>query len=87
MVPDNASKQNFLMAVEKLGFVYDQLAPKLEHGDGMMTPQHEQLLNQSVAKKHQVALLAQPYRSFVLKQKGHLAHHHGHKVQHLSSPG
>jgi hypothetical protein len=87
MVPDNASKQNFLMAVEKPGFVYDQWAQRLEHSDGMMTPPHEQLLNQSVAKKHQVALLAQPYRSFVLKQKGHLEHHHGHKVWHLSSPG
>ena len=83
MVLDNASIQNFLMVAEKQGFVYYQWDLKLEHNDGMMRPQHEQFLTQSVAKKHQVVLLVQPYRLLVLKQKGNLAHHRGHTVQHL----
>jgi hypothetical protein len=87
MVIDNALVQNFLMVAEKQGFAYYSWALKLGHNDGMMKPQHEQFLTQSVAKKHQVVLLVQPYRLLVLKQIGNLVHHHGHTVQHVQSPG
>jgi hypothetical protein len=80
---DSASTQNFLLVVEISEIAYHHWALKLEHSDGTMIPPHEQLLTQSVAKKHLATLPVQPYRSLVQTQKGNLAHHHGHRVQHL----
>ena len=80
---DSASRQNALSVVEISKIAYHHWAMKLEHSDGMTIPPHKQLLTQSVAKKYLVTLPVQPYRSLVPKQKGNLAHHHGHRVQHL----